>query len=95
MSIKYYWLDYSQKDKWEESLSKFPDEKRDVYFDPEYVKLYEDGSRKAVCFIFVKDKSIFVYPFLQQAIQQAEGYFDICTPYGMGGLFILTKIPRF
>jgi hypothetical protein len=85
MNRKSMWLDYSKKVVWMEWFHRLPKNKQDIYFHPELMKLYEAENKKANCFIFSKNGSFLMYPFLKQEISQAEGYFDITTPYGYGG----------
>ena len=68
-----------------EILDEFPTQKKDIYFQPEYSLLYQNNSKKSLCFYFNNKKKIFFYPFLLQNINKIDNYFDITTPYGYGG----------
>ena len=71
---------------WNCYLDKFPVERKDIYFREEYVKLYEAGNERAVCFIYIKGEKIFLHPFLKRMFYHADReYFDFETPYGYGG----------
>lgn len=90
-----YWLDNSQKGEWKTWINKLPPIHRDVYFDPEYVALYENKLTSANYFIYANNRDVFVYAFLKQSIEQTEDYFDITTPYGYGGPLSSTKDTHF
>lgn len=85
MNGQVFWLDYSQKDIWREWVSKLPYEKMDIYYNPEYVRLYEEDESAASCYVYAKKDDIYVYPFIKKSIPKLAGYFDICTAYGYGG----------
>jgi len=71
---------------WNPYLIKFPDEYKDVYFEEEYLKLYESENEEAVCFIYEENDKIFLFPFLRRAIEYAGMiYYDFETAYGYGG----------
>lgn len=59
---------------------------QDLYFREEYVRLYETEKEKACCFVFQKDKSILLFPFLRREFEYKEKtYYDFETAYGYGG----------
>ncbi len=95
MKNNYLWLDYSQKDIWKEYLLKLPKEKRDVYYDPDYVNLYVKDTGKANCYVYIDEDSIYIYPFLVHPVPEIEGYFDISAPYGYSGPVSNTDNPDF
>lgn len=71
---------------WNIYLDLFPEERKDIYFTEEYVKLYQDSDNEAVCFIYMEDSNIFLFPFLLRRFAYNEGiYYDFETPYGYGG----------
>lgn len=80
-----HWLTYTDKKEWQALLHRFPEEKQDVYFQPDYVRLYAQDDDEACCFVYIKGESFFLYPFLFSAVPFLENYFDISTPYGYGG----------
>lgn len=77
---------------WSDYLSKLTMEQQDVYFTPEYYKLYEDnGDGKAMCFVFEKDGELALYPFLISRINDLgydldKDYYDIQSAYGYSGV---------
>ena len=85
MKGQFFWLDYSQKDRWREWVSKLPKEKRDIYYDPDYPGLYVKDNIEANCYVYEREGNIYIYPFMKSSIPQSTGYFDIYTPYGYGG----------
>ncbi len=66
----------------------------DIYFYPQYAKLYElNNEGEACCFLCKKSENDFIiFPFLKRRINSLnlfkdlpEEYFDIISPYGYGG----------
>ena len=61
----------------------------DIYFEPEYAKLYETEDSRAVEYRFECEHGLITNLFLKRTIvfPQLEGiqYYDIVTPYGYGG----------
>lgn len=76
-------------------LSEFSSKNKDIYYEPEYNLLYQNNSKKSLCFFFNDKKRIFLYPFLLQKIDQIDNYFDIITPYGYGGPITNTNEKNF
>lgn len=78
--------------KWHEYLSLLPIKQQDVYFTPDYYKLYEENDEgSARCFVFQKGKDIALYPFLMNSINTLgyeldKEYFDIQGAYGYNGI---------
>ena len=71
---------------WNSYLDEFPSERKDVYFQEEYVKLYETDDEKAACFFFEEGNKQFLFPFLKREFYyDGKTYFDFETPYGYGG----------
>lgn len=85
-------LDLSQKQEWNDYLTKLPLDQQDIYFTPEYYELYEkNGDGKAQCFVFEKDGELALYPFLINSVNDLgyklnEEYFDIQGAYGYNGV---------
>lgn len=85
-------LNLKNKNLWYEYLSRLPIDKQDVYFTPEYYSLYENnGDGEAICFVFEKQRSIALYPFLKNSINQLgyclnDEYYDIQGAYGYNGM---------
>lgn len=77
---------------WRSIWDRLPEERKDVYFLPEYLFAYEIENRgEALCAIFINKDAIWMYPFMRSKITVSdsilieEDYFDIQTPYGYGG----------
>lgn len=85
MNTQLLWLDFSQKHLWKEYLLKLPENKRDVYYEPDYTSLYAGDNGNACCFIYEENSNIYIYPFILRPVPEITGYFDIVTPYGYGG----------
>jgi len=87
--------------KWHKYLSMLPIEQQDIYFTPEYYKLYEEnGDGKAYCFVFKQDQELALYPFLLNKINDLgydleKGYFDIQGAYGFNGICSSTNSDSF
>lgn len=80
-----HWLSDSTDIRWTTFLDLIPLASRDVFFEPAYLRLYENADKRANCFIYCEDEKVFVYPFLLQNIQSNPGLFDVTTLYGYGG----------
>ena len=70
----------------------------DIYFFPQYVKLYElNGEGEGCCFVCYESKDNYVFlPFIKKRINELdifkdlkETYYDIISPYGYSGPFIV------
>lgn len=77
---------------WQQFCNSMPN--CDIYFYPQYAKIYElNNEGEAFCFVCKKNKYDFIiYPFLKRKINQlvlykdlSEKYCDIISPYGYGG----------
>ena len=64
----------------------------DIYFEPDYARLYETESSKAVEYEYENDLGIVTNLFLKRKIDimlpDGAQYYDIITPYGYGGPLI-------
>ena len=61
----------------------------DIYFDENFGKLYEEVEHaKAERFVFKSELGTVIHQFMLREIPDAEGYYDIVTPYGYGGPLI-------
>lgn len=69
-------------DNWDDVLSSFPCDKKDIYFTRKYVDLYATSENKAVCVICRDGDRIMLMPFLRGEV---NGYYDFETAYGYGG----------
>ena len=67
---------------WNDLLSSFPIDKKDVYFTKKYVDLYETPKDKALCVVCTEGDKIMLMPYLRGEIR---GYYDFETAYGYGG----------
>jgi lipid II:glycine glycyltransferase (peptidoglycan interpeptide bridge formation enzyme) len=90
MSFKVFDIDCSEK--WNGYHQKLPLEIQDIYFTPEYYKLYEEfGDGKAKCFVYEMDGDFALYPFLINSINHLgydldKEYYDIQGAYGYNGV---------
>ena len=90
--MTYTILSLADTDAWQAVLDKFPPNRLDVYFTPEYYSLYQNyGDGEARCFIFERDKERVLYPFLINPIKSLgyeldKEYFDIQGAYGYNGI---------
>jgi len=87
--------------KWNYLLSKLPERHSDVYFAPDYLNLYQFGTKegKVRLLKFENDDGICLYPYIERDIplELTEGTIlkDIITPYGYGGPISTTYSPKF
>lgn len=86
---------------WENALASLDDWQKDIYFTPQYHKLFERlGDGKACCFVFTSDKDIYIRPFLLNSIaplglRLREEYFDIQSVYGYSGPIVKAQNMQF
>lgn len=86
-------LSTSECEEWHSYLKKI--ENVDIYFTPEYCKIYENNNEgTAKLFVYYEGKQFICYPFILRQINklQLERFqnlpdelYDIITPYGYGG----------
>jgi hypothetical protein len=87
--------------KWNIYIIKLPSNQQDIYFTPEYYRLYEElGDGKAQLFIFEKNGEFAMYPFLINSVNDLgyimdKEYFDIQGAYGYNGLCCSCNDPQF
>ena len=99
--MKFKILDLSQKQEWNNYISKLPIDQQDIYYTPEYYSLYEaNGDGKARCFVFEKDGEIALYPFLINSVNELgydldKEYYDIQGAYGYNGVVASTYDDKF
>ena len=76
--------------KWDELVKLY---KLDVYFAPQYCKIWEEyGDGKSQAFFHESSLGKVLYPYLVRKVNFGEldsDYFDISTPYGYGGPIFL------
>ncbi|MHC1682470.1 MAG: lipid II:glycine glycyltransferase FemX [Clostridiaceae bacterium] len=74
---------------WNSYLAKIDVNLQDIYYSSDYYKLYEqNGDGIAKLFVYKKEESIAIYPFMLNEINDydLEGkYYDIESAYGYGG----------
>lgn len=76
---------------WEEAIAFLDDTHKDIYFTPQYHRIFELlGDGKACCFVFTIDKDVYIRPFLLNSIRPLglgvhKEYFDIQSVYGYSG----------
>lgn len=86
---------------WRRYLELIPIESQDVYFTPEYYKLYEErGDGKVQCFIFEDEGSVAIYPYLLNPISPLGynldmEYYDIQGAYGYNGVITNNESEEF
>jgi len=95
MGSQALWLDLLKSSEWENAISAFPDEYRDVYFLPQYLGLSESATSKAQCFIYREDDKVFYHPFLLNRIEGEENLFDVSSVYGYSGPICLNSNREF
>lgn len=90
MNYKFLTLkDYAE---WNAYLQNLPLDQQDVYYTPEYYKIYEDnGDGTALCFVFEKNGQLAIYPFLINSVNKIgykldKEYYDIQGAYGYNGV---------
>jgi hypothetical protein len=77
--------------RWNDYLHRLPVHQQDIYFTPNYYRLYEKyGDGVAKCYVFEKDDNLALYPFLMNSINGMgfsldKEYFDIQGAYGYNG----------
>ncbi len=70
----------------------------DIYFEPDYARLYETESSKAVEYRFECEHGVITNLFLKRTIDipldDGVQYYDIVTPYGYGGPVIHESLDK-
>ena len=92
-------LDYSDIE-WKDLIKRY---NLDIYFAPQYCKIWEDyGDGEVQAFLYKSALGEILYPYLIRKIDYYKSdvnYFDISTPYGYGGPILLeykeNEIPLF
>lgn len=67
---------------WNEYLSFFLPEQKDIYYREAYARLYETEKDTAACIVCRDKEKVFLMPFLRRRVGR---FFDFETPYGYGG----------
>ncbi|MDF2714757.1 MAG: hypothetical protein K0R28_1682 [Paenibacillus sp.] len=86
-------VDADSREEWNAYLGQIHN--ADIYFTPEYCKIYEEnGEGKAQLFVYTDGDCFICYPYLLRTINDlpwikpmaiSEQLYDIITPYGYGG----------
>jgi len=85
-------LSLQEQKKWEDYLKQLPPDKQDIYYHPNYYKIYKEyGDGEPYCFVYQQNDDIALYPFLKNEIDRKkfslkEKYFDIQGAYGYNGV---------
>lgn len=86
---KSFELDLNNSNKWQEYLDQIPESGKDIYYSPDYYRLYENlGDGIAKCFVVTNGEEVALYPFLMNAVEGydlKEEYVDIQGAYGYNG----------
>ena len=62
--MKSFCLDLKNKELWNQYWSRLSENRRDIYFSPDYYEIYEKkGDGIAKCFVFEKGDDFLLYPF--------------------------------
>ncbi|WP_262352077.1 GNAT family N-acetyltransferase [Bacteroides bouchesdurhonensis] len=77
---------------WNEYLSFFETEQKDIYFQEEYVCLYKTEKEVPKCVVAEDDGNYMLFPFLCRSfLFDEKAYYDFETAYGYGGPIFNTK----
>ncbi len=77
---------------WEDFIKQLPLKQQDIYFHPNYYKIYfEYGDGAPFCFVYQDEEGLALYPFLKNLIdpkrfQLNESFYDIQGAYGYNGV---------
>ena len=80
-----------EKNEWNSALKNFQEGYKDIYYTPEYYKLYEENLEgEARCFYFKNKYGYVLYPYLINSINKLgykldRDYYDIQGAYGYNG----------
>jgi hypothetical protein len=78
--------------KWENYFNQLPVKQQDIYFHPNYYKIYKEyGDGEPLCFVYLENEELALYPFLKNKINKdefnlSEDFFDIQGAYGYNGV---------
>lgn len=85
-------ISWQDGDQWAQYLSRLPSEQQDVYYTPEYYRLYEEGGcGQALCFVYEVDDKLALYPFFLNSVNALgysldKQYYDVQGAYGYNGI---------
>ena len=94
MNNQTFLIDTTEKKIWSKFLNLIPHNKKDIYYNSEYVDLYKNRECSPKCFIHKSNDNIYFYPFIKRRIS-GMNYYDITTPYGYGGPIIKNYDKKF
>ena len=69
-------------EEWDDMISAFSAEKKDIYFTKKYLTLYETPKNKALCVVCTDGDKIMLMPYLRGEINR---HYDFETVYEYGG----------
>ncbi|MBP3295736.1 MAG: GNAT family N-acetyltransferase [Lachnospiraceae bacterium] len=70
------------REHWNDLLLMIPEEKRDIYYTEEYVRLYENEGSKALAVCCIEGGKVWIFPIMRR---MWEEFYDYETAYGYGG----------
>jgi serine/alanine adding enzyme len=70
---------------WSELLAQVPPERRDIYHEEDYHRLYSAEDGEATCFYHRDGDRVFLLPFVKRPIPGSERSWDFESAYGYGG----------
>lgn len=72
---------------WNSFLTRFPQERIDIYFTEEYYKLYASSEETSLAFVYEEKDNVLIFPFLSKESEIYDGSIvkDFETAYGYGG----------
>jgi hypothetical protein len=91
----------NESKEWNGFLNKLPLEMQDVHFMPEYYKVQENNREgKSICFCYIKNKEIALYPFLFNSVNNLgydldDQYYDIQGATGYNGVAFSSRNEQF
>lgn len=98
---RYILLSLDDNEKWNDYLRKLPVVQQDIFYSPDYYKIYEQyGDGKALCYVFEKNGYYALYPFLKNCINDLgyeldKQYYDIQGAYGYNGIVTSNQTSTF
>lgn len=96
-----YTFELINHEKWIEVINDFSELKKDIYFSPEYYKLFElNGDGGVKCIYFKQGNKKALYPFLINSVNDLgyelkDSFYDIQGAYGYNGVISNSDDPEF
>ena len=100
-SGKSFLLDLNQSEEWTQLIESLPLNQQDIYFTPEYYRLYENnGNGKAYCFVYKEGENYCLNPFLKTELSPirksiTKVYYEVRGVYGYNGIITNSEDPKF